>query len=904
MDWIVGGARRKTGIRRKAAPIRGRAAKSKHAHLTTPLSQSSKRSGRDRSPSVVGEVTSCSSLEAKLNLWVHDERFSEEQVIINPEVFPRLKVGNILEISHPEKESGRLLLRVAKLENVKGKLQVSILKSLADLFELQAREDVFVRVVSTDKIHVDFIALSFCDQYISRGDMWRFKRQIQEQCVHVTKTIGTCGLKAQIDDMWVNGQTVACGLVTSHTKFLFRSRSAKIFWLVQLGSEMWDLCDSDSELYFEKVVDGFLNALCVRWRDLKVSHSVTIVFFARTFYKTSGDQIDPVKSSIPTGISSDSKGRLFRDTYKVVLDTTSLPPWDELLKLLKTEFYAFPKSMKWYETDPVTKLSSYPSTSAEGNVLETINLTIDKFDRHYVDRDLERTGQAMEIIIAGPGVFFVDNRLAELTEQRIVDSGIGCDLISVAAPPIHTVPLFVYRDVGGLRSSEKAEKSKYSIPSFWLQMRFFNLENCLSYSDLTDIPRISYDSGPEHFIPLPSGRILNNLVDGVGLAEAKDSDEPSARKPVPPPPLDILHSGSRPSLAEMAAYDKMSLCVPEDGEDHIRHSISSPNLKFQKEVRFLEHSPISEGWDISSSRLTPPSRSTVQDMSRVLARISRSFEDSSVLRTVHTNIPSPVLSAKKHNRQPYDEKRSASPTVIPHLVPGVSSLRESSLRDVRISMSPSSKMDNYLKPRSLDSPSHTEAARESSDVEIICGSHEDEYRGMSGSMNPFRHHTHQEKPKEGRWNHLFPTGQEYSSITGRTMLDIRDCHEPEYWTTMIEPAVLPLSTDYAPAKSQMQRHIYQISLDPMRQDFEDSSGLFVEMMTQRLCHGFQLVLSDSKGFLANRQPSPLSVAPLSPGQSYELYLNKQLHNLQLFENGNIEVSRSFAPYDANPLRLP
>eukprot|EP01083_Nonionella_stella_P083659 231382_1 len=354
----------------------------------------------------------------------------------------------------------------------------------------------------------------------------------------------------------------------------------------------------------------------------------------------------------------------------------------------------------------------------------------------------------------------------------------------------------------------------------------------------------------------------------------------------------------------MAAYDKMSLCVPEDGEDHIRHSISSPNLKFQKEVRFLEHSPISEGWDISSSRLTPPSRSTVQDMSRVLARISRSFEDSSVLRTVHTNIPSPVLSAKKHNRHPYDEKRSASPTVIPHLVPGVSSLRESSLRDVRISLSPSSKMDNYLKPRSLDSPSHTEAARESSDVEIICGSHEDEYRGMSGSMNPFRHHTHQEKPKEGRWNHLFPTGQEYSSITGRTMLDIRDCHEPEYWTTMIEPAVLPLSTDYAPAKSQMQRHIYQISLDPMRQDFEDSSGLFVEMMTQRLCHGFQLVLSDSKGFLANRQPSPLSVAPLSPGQSYELYLNKQLHNLQLFENGNIEVSRSFAPYDANPLRLP
>lgn len=43
------------------------------------------------------------------------------------------------------------------------------------------------------------------------------------------------------------------GLITERTKFIFRSRSAKIYFLFQMSCEMWQFCD-DGLLYFEKAV--------------------------------------------------------------------------------------------------------------------------------------------------------------------------------------------------------------------------------------------------------------------------------------------------------------------------------------------------------------------------------------------------------------------------------------------------------------------------------------------------------------------------------------------------------------------------------------------------------------------------------------------------------------------------
>jgi hypothetical protein len=83
------------------------------------------------------------------------------------------------------------------------------------------------------------------------------------------------------------------------------------------------------------------------------------------------------------------------------------------------------------------------STAKEGNFLEAISLALAAFDKQYVDRDLTRTGQSIVVVTGGCGIFRVDLKFAQQIKQRMVDHGIGCDLVSLnSKPPLHVVPLF------------------------------------------------------------------------------------------------------------------------------------------------------------------------------------------------------------------------------------------------------------------------------------------------------------------------------------------------------------------------------------------------------------------------------------------------------------------------------
>ena len=83
------------------------------------------------------------------------------------------------------------------------------------------------------------------------------------------------------------------------------------------------------------------------------------------------------------------------------------------------------------------------SSSARGNFLEMINLSLDQHSTHYFDRVHYRTGQQIVIVTAGCGVFNVDKTLVSFTKHRVLDLGVGIDVVCLGSKPLHATPLFV-----------------------------------------------------------------------------------------------------------------------------------------------------------------------------------------------------------------------------------------------------------------------------------------------------------------------------------------------------------------------------------------------------------------------------------------------------------------------------
>ncbi len=147
------------------------------------------------------------------------------------------------------------------------------------------------------------------------------------------------------------------------------------------------------------------------------------MFFSRTYIRDQ-DSDDGQQSS---SVQVDSDGRKFVDNYKIVLEN-ELSAGDNLILRIKQEFVNYPKEVKWGLAQGIEKI---PSTASQGNVLEAINITLNLLHLHYIDRDLHRTGNSIVVITPGNGVFEIEKNLAGITKQRMMDNGIGSDVLSL-----------------------------------------------------------------------------------------------------------------------------------------------------------------------------------------------------------------------------------------------------------------------------------------------------------------------------------------------------------------------------------------------------------------------------------------------------------------------------------------
>ncbi|KAG5178380.1 hypothetical protein JKP88DRAFT_168687, partial [Tribonema minus] len=446
-----------------------------------------------------GNSATTSSIRASIDdsastysLNVHELSFSTSELVINPEIFSDVAPSDFLEIYRPSaRKDTRLVLQVDSVAPIKGgRLQISLLKSIAEAFGLQPWSDVVVRKVDPKAAAADFVEFTIKDQFIPRADILRFKRTVFGSPAFRGKAFNSVGVRASVRELTRHGQPAASGILTEKTNFIFRSRSSRIFWLVQISVEMYEYAPT-GQLYLEIFISEFVTKLLQKWKAIQATHSLTIAFFTRTFFLNNVDPAACGEGIYHRAICFTADGRAYEDSYKIVLENEVCTDSEKLTMQLKREMMDFPRIMGWCRPTLMTHRTlaepqngvgavnvGVPSYAAQGNFLEAINVTLNVLEKHYMDRDLSRSGNSIVALSASTGVFEVDARLAGITKQRMMDNGIGMDMVSLSQPPLHTAPLFIY--MGGTLDEEADRRSVeaalnaeavYEVPH-WMNLSF------------------------------------------------------------------------------------------------------------------------------------------------------------------------------------------------------------------------------------------------------------------------------------------------------------------------------------------------------------------------------------------------------------------------------------------------
>lgn len=144
---------------------------------------------------------------------------------------------------------------------------------------------------------------------------------------------------------------------------------------------------------------------------------MTIVLFSRTFY--TAKSLDEFPAYMRECLQMDYKGRYYEDFYRVAIQNERNDDWSTILVQLRRLFTSYQNTVLRYHDRSGSTVPATNSTAAQGNFLEVLNISLNVFEKHYLDRSFDRTGQLSVVITPGVGVFEVDRELTNITKQRV-----------------------------------------------------------------------------------------------------------------------------------------------------------------------------------------------------------------------------------------------------------------------------------------------------------------------------------------------------------------------------------------------------------------------------------------------------------------------------------------------------
>eukprot|EP00057_Strongylocentrotus_purpuratus_P028669 XP_011683143.1 PREDICTED: DEP domain-containing protein 5 [Strongylocentrotus purpuratus] len=862
----------------------------------------------------------------------------KNELLINPKEFPDVKIGDILEIYHPDEESSHLLLQV---KSFKDELQqnskeiISVEQGVASLFQLRAYKNVKVTKVQPGDVALDLVELVFKEQYISRSDMWRLKNSLVDTCIHIQQKLELSGIRAQVQELWSRWERVSCGAITNDTRVAFRSATAMVYLFIQMSSEMWDF-DTCGDLYWEKAVGGFLTDLFNKWRDKGVNNEATVVLFSRTFFKAKS--LDQFPKWMRDNVKVDYAGRFYQDFYRAVVHHERRDEWHGLLQTLKAHFIVYLKEVLCETQESGQIPPGYNSSAAEGNFLETLNMTLNVFDKHYVDRNFERTGQLVVLLTPGAGVFDVDREMCKITRQRMIDNGIGSDLVCLAEQPLHAVPLFRFHNK---TKDVHVQRGDYNIPH-WLNYSFYTKEGVHGINDKFK-PRIKlaekiYTSQNGDALPtlvkccpqvMSRHALLRHISSDHSLPKPDDIDYLceeydegvfgvlSGKSPKPRTPASMRpssggqHRQRQPGSVGHVTFDKQgspqNKWTKPDVIDPGRRN-SSPGAK--------QGSYHSEDGDAAIA--IPGRGNKANPLARIQREanvISHSFEarrrDSSESTTASTSPKGIVVGSAGATTAHFNQAGQGQPRALVNpfgtssLVVKLTSNRRRWTHTFpqgpsggaiqthhRNQITPSYYFSHYY-PSNSSNPYHQ---RNSSTLGSSPSSPHYHWAGPvingGGARTPTDGTERPSLPRSASENRLRPSASGSSLFsTGSSPSTDTVLQRPGSagvdWKSLTATACLPVSTDFYPDRLSLERDFLEFNYELLAEEdiigpFMTVEAIFQELISQRLLQGFQLVVLpslDLSSVTRSQRHPPLITNPEK--KEYVLSIGRIFHKLCL-----------------------
>ncbi|KAI6036401.1 hypothetical protein BKA83DRAFT_4162318 [Pisolithus microcarpus] len=756
-----------------------------------------------------------------LNTWVHEPKESPK-IIFNQSCWPGVAEGDVLRVTALQSEDfSGFLFTVPKDEGCfKRTLQISLPKNAADVFGLKNNTEVTVTKVDREEYSADYVEFTFQDQYLGRNDMWRLGEHLVGQCVFVEQEISFIGvIAAKVQNIYVNGKQVSAGYVTSKTKAIYRSLSAKVTIFIQVCRELWEFA-GDGERYNEKIIHSFLPALFAKWREAGTNHTVTIVLISRVFYDES-----------ELGI-----GNWYKDFYKVITDLEVISDWKPTLVHLKDSFWAFQRDIllthHYHQafvestTPEQARLVGRISYAHDGPILEALNLALNPNETHYIDRSLSLTGAATILITPGTGYFRVSKPLLRLTTTRMLDHGFGLDLVCLAKQPLHQSPIFSFRgydpstDRDGKNGSRitdplwggdetpndatRREKVTFWWEPFWIGVTFWDKQMDLPFRRGRFIARAKM-----HEIQ------MLGLLEHDVLANIEIPFLPEICDPMSTPPRELLMENRVLTAAEadqgdMEVFASKEAPRPLHSNRMSYASSSSGTVVAHRSSTLSERRILaSQRGSISSSRIAP----ILESPRRILMDLPREGDDGplpslpgrsaspsqSSLRSVRTSVTTTSETtssrlAKFATSWLYNPFRNTNEPQTPRAkdlslscsqvtpTPSIGIPRTST-----IPVTPSASISRSPQPMAI-LPSASGGATLTSLNVPLSGS----FPSTSSRANPSR-------PQSAvRWQHVFPKPV-YKHVVK--------------WASMLTPACLPLTVEHFPSNAELESSYDVFSYD-------------------------------------------------------------------------------------------